>query len=585
MMALPVGYSKYWACVKCASRISNSEGRNFSYPKLFSTTSSFKTKNESAWIEPQGYNTGVKVYNSLTRKKDYLVLPSGPVAFWYMCGPTVYDEAHIGHASSYVRFDIIKRILQSIFNINVVQVMGITDIDDKIIKRSIEVQSDCSTISRKYEQEFDRDMLSLNVLPPAVKTRVTEHIPQILDFVRQIMDKKLAYVTKDGSVYFDVEQYGYYGKLMTHSVDAQIRDAEIPEKRSARDFALWKAAKPGEPWWESPWGRGRPGWHIECSAMAHSIFGEKLDIHTGGEDLLFPHHENELAQSQACLGCDQWCNYWMHTGHLHSKGDAEKMSKSLKNTLSITELLQTYTANQFRMFCMLSPYRNRLEYSDETMLRAVAIHQQLMSFLNTADLYVKGQLQCQTFSPADLMKSLQDSRSKVMESLTDDFNTQAAVENILHLVYSANVSLGIGKRADAESSGSRHPAAVAAIAEFIEQTMNNMGVGFVGRKGASEDSHSAVQLGQVMDEVLEFRKSVRLWALDVNAEVDKQMEGQTDKSAKKQIKKEVLYNRQPLLKACDDLRGSLQGIGIQVKDISKENSTWEFVEKTQQKKD
>ncbi|MCL4139843.1 UNVERIFIED_CONTAM: hypothetical protein GTU68_046492, partial [Idotea baltica] len=277
---------------------------------------------------------------------------------WYNCGPTVYDSAHIGHALCFVRLDIIKRILQDIFHLNVVQVTGITDVDDKIIARTKELNTCVQTLTQKYEKEFFKDMAKLNVLPPSIAPRVTEHIPQILSFVAKIMEKGLAYDVGQGTVYFDTESYGRYGKLVKQNEKEIIQIFSDSRKKSIRDFVLWKgAAKDDCITWDSPWGPGRPGWHIECSAMASRFFGEELDLHSGGIDLLFPHHENEEAQCCAHHTRDQWCNYWIHTGHLHIKGNT-KMSKSLYNTISIQKFLEEHSANTFRLYCLFSHYRN-----------------------------------------------------------------------------------------------------------------------------------------------------------------------------------------------------------------------------------
>uniref|UniRef100_A0A8B9JN53 cysteine--tRNA ligase n=1 Tax=Astyanax mexicanus TaxID=7994 RepID=A0A8B9JN53_ASTMX len=288
------------------------------------------------WIKPAGYDTGIKTYNSLSRQKEPLVLAKEGVATWYSCGPTVYDHAHLGHACSYVRFDILQRILTRVFGINITHVMVITDIDDKIIQRGLEENISPLVLARMYEEEFKKDMMALKVLPPAVYMRVTENIPQIVAFVERIISNGHAYATDQGDVYFDTQSIGSrYGKLVNFGNAAEAPG--VKDKRDPRDFALWKASKPQEPYWESPWGRGRPGWHIECSTIASSVFGSQLDIHSGGIDLAFPHHENEIAQCEAYHKCDQWGNYFLHSGHLHLKGSSEKMSKSLKNYITIKQ--------------------------------------------------------------------------------------------------------------------------------------------------------------------------------------------------------------------------------------------------------
>nr|CAD7412776.1 unnamed protein product [Timema poppensis] len=317
---------------------------------------SVRTQSNAKWILPSGHDTNIYVYNCITKKKVPLILKNPNYASWYMCGPTVYDSAHIGHACCYMKFDIIRRILCNHFDINVVMVMGITDIDDKIIHRAAELGEDINTLTRRFEAEFHEDMAKLNIKPATIITRVTDFVPRIISFVQEIVDKGNGYVTADGSVYFDTSQFDRYGKLFPVSMNEEPAQPAV-DKKSPLDFALWKGAKPNEPSWLSPWGPGRPGWHIECSTMASAMFGRTMDLHSGGVDLLFPHHENEEAQSCVHHGVSQWVNYWLHSGHLHLKGDT-KMSKSLKNTISIRDFLTKFTANEFRVFCLLSRYRN-----------------------------------------------------------------------------------------------------------------------------------------------------------------------------------------------------------------------------------
>nr|XP_025730390.1 probable cysteine--tRNA ligase, mitochondrial isoform X2 [Callorhinus ursinus] len=266
------------------------------------------------WLQPAGHDTGVKVYNSLTRRKEPLIVGSVDAASWYSCGPTVYDHAHLGHACSYVRFDIIRRILTRVFGCNIIMVMGITDVDDKIIHRAAEMNVSPASLANLYEEDFKQDMAALKVLPPTVYLRVTENIPQIISFIEGIIANGHAYPTAQGNVYFDLQSRGdKYGKLVS-VVPGPVGEPVDSDKRHASDFALWKVAKPQEVFWASPWGKGRPGWHIECSTISSLVFGSQLDIHSGGVDLAFPHHENEIAQCEAFHQCRQWGNYFLHSG-------------------------------------------------------------------------------------------------------------------------------------------------------------------------------------------------------------------------------------------------------------------------------
>lgn len=308
------------------------------------------------------FRTGLVVNNSLCNKKvEFVTCKGNKTINWYMCGPTVYDSPHLGHARTYLTFDIIRRILSNYFNYDVNLCMNITDIDDKIIKRSNEEKKNFNEFARHWENVFFQDMRSLNVMYPNYITRVSEYIPEIISFIKVILQKGYAY-ENNGSVYFDIEKYkegGHmYAKLVPQDKNKnldELQEAEgvlskdnTNEKKNKGDFALWKASKKDEPFWDSPWGKGRPGWHIECSVMNYSIFGKSLDIHSGGIDLKFPHHDNEIAQTEAHDESKQWINYFLHTGHLKIEG--LKMSKSLKNFKKISDFINLYSPNAFRLY-------------------------------------------------------------------------------------------------------------------------------------------------------------------------------------------------------------------------------------------
>lgn len=351
------------------------------------------------WYPPEPesvtHDVGLKVMNSLTREKDTFITMDGSRKLkWYMCGPTVYAPSHMGHARTYLGFDIIRRIMSSHFGYDVTLVMNITDLDDKIIERANEQSITCTELSRKFEMEFHEDMAQLGVSAPDILTRVTEYMPEIVEYIDKIIKKGLAYES-NGSVYFHVEQFSLtpgmqYCKLAPEQVNNSALLAEgegkltqdfVSDKRSPRDFALWKRSKENEPKWDSPWGPGRPGWHIECSVMATDVFSKMndgsltesqagcMDIHSGGVDLKFPHHDNEMAQAEAHAGCKQWVNYFIHAGHLHI--DGFKMSKSLKNFITIRQALEINTARQIRMCFLLHKYNAPMDYGDNTMTHAV----------------------------------------------------------------------------------------------------------------------------------------------------------------------------------------------------------------------
>ncbi|XP_041637380.1 probable cysteine--tRNA ligase, mitochondrial isoform X2 [Cheilinus undulatus] len=520
------------------------------------------------WIKPSGFDTGLKTYNSLTRQKEPLILAREGVATWYSCGPTVYDHAHLGHACSYVRFDILQRILSRLFGITVIHAMVITDIDDKIIKRSWEENVSSTVISTMFEDEFKRDMLSLKVIPPAVYLRVTENVQHIVAFIEQIIKNGHAYVTKEGDVFFDIQSIGdRYGKF-AGAVDSQGEPGSA-NKHDSRDFALWKPSKPQEPFWESPWGRGRPGWHIECSTIASSVFGSQLDIHSGGIDLAFPHHENEVAQSEAYHQCDQWANYFLHSGHLHLKGSAEKMSKSLKNYITIKDFLQSYSANEFRMFCLLAKYRSAIDYSDTSMAEAQSSLGSITTFISDAQAYMKGQLLCSPVQEALLWERLAETKSSVLKSLADDFDTPRAVGALMNLVYDGNRQLQPVSKAD---GAVRSPAVFAATISYIRDLLDVFGIDLHPIK--SDSVSAAGSLEAVVEQLTRFRSEVRAFALT----------RQDDPTTGSSKKAGLYLERVPLLKACDTLRNDLAPLGVLIKDRGA-TSTWEITTGKQRDKD
>ncbi|XP_034533780.1 probable cysteine--tRNA ligase, mitochondrial [Notolabrus celidotus] len=517
------------------------------------------------WIRPCGFDTGLKTYNSLSKQKEPLILEKEGVATWYSCGPTVYDHAHLGHACSYVRFDILQRILSRLFGITVIHAMVITDIDDKIIKRGLEENVSPGVVSSMYEDEFKRDMLSLKVTPPAVYLRVTENVHHIVAFIERIIRNGHAYSTKEGDVFFDIQSIGdRYGKFVG-AVDSQ-GEPGATNKRDSRDFALWKPSKPQEPSWESPWGRGRPGWHIECSTIASSVFGSQLDIHSGGIDLAFPHHENEVAQSEAYHQCEQWANYFLHSGHLHLKGSTEKMSKSLKNYVTIKDFLQSYSANEFRMFCLLAKYRSAIDYSDSSMSEARSSLGTISTFIHDAQAYMKGQLQCSPVQEAVLWERLAETKSSVLKSLADDFDTPRAMGAVMSLVYHGNCQLQPVSKSDGVV---RSPAVFAAMISYIRDLLDVFGVDLQHSKDSDSGKNSG-SLEAVVEQLTRFRSEVRSFALT-----------RQDAPAKKP---RLYPERLPLLKACDTLRDDLAPLGVLIKDRGA-TSTWEITEGKQSQRD
>ncbi|XP_019723704.1 probable cysteine--tRNA ligase, mitochondrial isoform X1 [Hippocampus comes] len=519
------------------------------------------SRSDKKWVTPTGFDTGLKTFNSLTKQKEPLILAREGIATWYSCGPTVYDHAHLGHACSYVRFDVLQRILSRLFGITVIHAMVITDIDDKIIQRGWQDNVSPIIIARMYEEEFKKDMISLKVIPPAVYLRVTENVPQIVAFIQRIIENGNAYATKEGDVYFDIQSIGdRYGKFGIAG-DSQEGAGSV-SKKDVRDFALWKRSKPQEPHWESPWGPGRPGWHIECSTVASSVFGSQLDIHSGGVDLAFPHHENEVAQSEAYHRCEQWANYFLHSGHLHLKGSAEKMSKSLKNYITIKDFLRSHTANEFRMFCLLTKYRSAIDYSDSSMSEARGSLASICTYYNDAQAYVKGQLQCLPVQDVLLWERLAQTKANVMAALADDFDTPRAMNAIMDLVYQGNCQL---QPVSTATGASRSPAVFGAMAAYIRDILDVFGIDSLHDKDA-ESMNQSGSLPAVVEQLTQFRSEVRAFAL-------------TRQSTTPGKLQEALYpERIPLLQASDQLRKNLAPLGVLIKDRGA-TSTWELTKR------
>ncbi|NWZ66467.1 SYCM protein, partial [Acrocephalus arundinaceus] len=523
------------------------------------------------WAPPAGSDSGIVAYNSRSRSKEPLVLATEGVATWYSCGPTVYDHAHLGHACSYVRFDIIRRIMTRFFGIEVLMVMGITDIDDKIIKRANEMNISPVALARIYEEDFKQDMAALKVLPPTVYMRVTDNIPQIISFIKTIISSGQAYATSQGNVYFDVKSWGKrYGVLTAINPDTED-EAVDSDKRHGKDFALWKAAKPQELSWNSPWGNGRPGWHIECSTISSAVFGKQLDIHTGGIDLAFPHHENEIAQCEVYHQCEQWGNYFLHSGHLHVKGSQEKMSKSLKNYITIKDFLTKCSSDQFRMFCLRGRYssgkekpRTSVEFSEESMEDAKNLLQAISSFIRDANAYIKGQLVCDPVREDILWERLANTKVTVKAAFADDFDTSRAVAAIMDLIHHGNRQL---KAVTKDAGSPRSSVVYGSIISYIEGFFNALGMSIGERQVAVGGDKSAV-LHSVIEELVRFRSKVRHYALalpETAVAVPGEGGAEEPKQEQKEKRKQLMCERKPLLEACDSLRGDLAAFGIHIK--------------------
>jgi cysteinyl-tRNA synthetase len=378
----------------------------------------------------------LRIYNTLTRKKeDFETLDSNLVKM-YVCGVTVYNDAHVGHAMSALVFDIIRRYLEY-RGYKVRHVMNYTDVDDKIINRANQLGEDPLKLSQRYIEDYARDLENLNVLPATSNPQVSKTMPLIIEFIQGLIRKEAAYAAPNGDVYFSVISDEDYGKLSGRKLDDMQAGARIEvgeAKDHPMDFALWKAAKPGEISWDSPWGKGRPGWHIECSAMNLAELGEQIDIHGGGNDLIFPHHENEIAQTESYTD-KPFARYWIHNGMLQLGG--EKMSKSLGNMVSIKDFLKKRDADVMRMLVLSGNYRAPLIFNEETQDAAEKSLERLKSALRPPSTSAKG------LSPdaaAVLATQAETTRQSFTDAMDDDFNTPLALAALYELVKAINTA-------------------------------------------------------------------------------------------------------------------------------------------------
>ncbi|HSB31445.1 MAG TPA: cysteine--tRNA ligase, partial [Candidatus Sulfobium mesophilum] len=408
----------------------------------------------------------MKIYNTLTGKKEEFIPEEAGRVGMYACGVTVYDHCHIGHARSAVVFDVMRRYMIS-RGYHFKYIRNFTDIDDKIINKAKQEGIAWDAVARKYTEEYYRDMDRLGVGRADVEPKATDHIEEIVEIVKGLVEKGFAY-ERDGSVYFEVEKFHGYGKLSKRDLEDMMAGARVEvdeRKRNPMDFALWKASKEGEPSWESPWGPGRPGWHIECSAMSLKHLGETFDIHGGGADLIFPHHENEIAQSESYTG-RPFVRYWVHNGFITV--DKEKMSKSLGNFFTIQEILNKFDAEAVRFFLLSTHYRSPIEFSDEQLREAEAsIDRYYTTVLRIRDFLSQ---ESTKEKPGPDEKALSEMLAKFLdkfrEAMDDDFNTALAIGTIFELVRMLN------KYMDSRPSGSQAVELIKKADEMLRETGN-----------------------------------------------------------------------------------------------------------------
>ncbi|MEM4519843.1 MAG: cysteine--tRNA ligase [Sulfolobales archaeon] len=375
----------------------------------------------------------LKLYNTLSKTVEVFKPVNPPQVKMYFCGPTVYDYMHIGHARAYVSADILKRYLM-VKGYDVLFVQNITDIDDKIIRKANDEGTNWDAIAERYIRDYF-DMLNKLNIKVHIHPRVTNHIKEIIEFIEELISRDYAYVAPSGSVYFSVDAYPYYGELSGRLNRNEWGQEEefLSEKRKPYDFALWKAAKPNEPYWESPWGKGRPGWHIECSVMSSKYLGSQIDIHGGGQDLVFPHHENEKAQSEARFGLRPWVSYWFHVGYLTIR--KEKMSKSLGNVVLFKDIVKNVRPEVLRLWILSAHYRTPLEFSDEGLDAVNKMYNRLVNAVNTLKklLLEVEPLHYLSDDEVKTLRELSNIREAFYSAMDDDLNTPKAISQVHEL--------------------------------------------------------------------------------------------------------------------------------------------------------
>ncbi len=382
----------------------------------------------------------MRIFNTMTRKKEEFIPLDKNEVKMYSCGPTVYDYFHIGNARPFIIFDTMRRYLEY-RGYKVKFVQNFTDIDDKMINRANKEGITVKELADRFIGEYFTDAKALGIKEATVHPKATENIDAIIDIIKKLEDRGFAY-NVDGNVYFRTKKFDEYGKLSKQPLEDLEAGARIDiseQKEDAMDFALWKAQKEGEPAWESPWGMGRPGWHIECSAMANKYLGETIDLHSGGQDLIFPHHENEIAQSE-CANCKPFARYWMHNGYININN--QKMSKSLGNFFTVRDIAKKYDHEIIRFFMLSAHYRNPVNFSDELMEQAKSAVERVYTCIENLEFLKKSASdRALTEIETEYIKSLDGIRQKFIDAMDDDLNTADAEAAIFDIVYAANTKL------------------------------------------------------------------------------------------------------------------------------------------------
>ena len=481
----------------------------------------------------------MKIFNSMTKKKEEFVPINGNNVTMYACGVTVYDLSHIGHARQAIVYSMMADYLRY-KGYNVKYVRNYTDVDDKIIKRANEYGKNALEFSKEQIEETEKDMAGLHITEADVKTKASEYIDKIIEFVERLIEKGYAYKTEKGDVYYSVRKFKEYGKLSHRNVDDMLNGVRIEleeGKKDPIDFALWKSAKPGEIYWESPWGKGRPGWHIECSVMALDTLGQTIDIHGGGRDLLFPHHENEIAQSESLTG-KKFANIWSHCGLIKING--EKMSKSLGNSLTIRDALKKYDYETIKYVMFSKHYGSDVDLSDNDYSLAENHLNYFYTTIKEMNKYIKDNLVKEYDVKDDIAVSI---IPKFVENMDEDFNTTASIANLYNIFKYANNIMKTSKDKTKED-----------IANILRKILKNV-----------HEVYSVLGLfDQNPDEYITKLKNKYLKELDIDEE-----------NIKQEIEKRAKAKQNKDFEKADKIRNALEAKGIILKD-SKEGTSWDF---------
>ncbi len=479
----------------------------------------------------------LKIHNTLTGKVEEFVPINPPRVLIYTCGVTVYDDSHVGHGRSLIVFDTFRRFLEHL-GYDVKFVRNFTDVDDKIINRAKEECTDFMTVANRYIASYYRDMEAIRVKPADVEPRVTEHIQEIIKVIEDLIRKGFAYES-EGDVYFSVRSFKDYGKLSKRSpeeMEAGARVEPSEKKRDPLDFALWKAAKAGEPAWDSPWGKGRPGWHTECVAMVFKHLGETIDIHGGGLDLVFPHHENEIAQAEAITG-RPFARYWMHNGLVTVGG--QKMSKSLGNYVTLREIYTRYHPDVLRLLVLFTHYRSPLDFSWEKMEEAQRAYERLRGAIEDYEVLKSFEVVPSSGGTHPLYNRVKELEEAIFEALSDDFNTPEALSHVFSLVSELgkvkNRVYGEGKVSEDELSAY----------EFASKSLH----GIVRKMfGLLEDLYPECEVKRVVERELEPGEVLDTKLVDLLVEV------------------RTLARKEKQFKIADLIRDRLRELGIELED-------------------